>query len=432
MTFPHATTPTQLMLMLALVLTGRSSAQTIFQETFDTGVLSPGWVWQTDAPVLVTPDASGSGFCVGKESLNDMPPPPGEIGSFMFHDLPYAPGASYQVSLYMRVETTSGTLPGAGCYIGWWSSSSLGDDVGVFSQNADWEFLQSGFGVPAAYQPSPTLRFGVALVVANWAVDAMAYFDNIQVDAFGFTLPAPVRLNARAWLDGAFVPAQERMRDDLRTAGLIPTTDPYGNGTTVAPTVLAITGDNAVVDWVRVELRIHPENGGAVASAAGLLQRDGDIVAADGSSPLGFYAAPGNYHVVVKHRNHLGIMSALPITLLSTPTGLDLRLPGTAAYVRGAPFTDAPRKVVGSWVTLWSGNVAPDDRLRYTGAGNDRDPILTAIGGTTPTAIATGYTNADVNLDGVIKYVGSGNDRDPILVNVGGSTPNAVRIEQVP
>ncbi|MBK8948397.1 MAG: hypothetical protein IPM68_05925 [Flavobacteriales bacterium] len=37
-----------------------------------------------------------------------------------------------------------------------------------------------------------------------------------------------MRLNAKAWLDGAFVPAQSLMRDDLRNAGLLPGVDPYG------------------------------------------------------------------------------------------------------------------------------------------------------------------------------------------------------------
>lgn len=50
-------------------------------------------------------------------------------------------------------------------------------------------------------------------------LDATGFFDNIYVFASGFTPPAPVQLNARAWLDGPFVQAQNLMRDDLRSAG---------------------------------------------------------------------------------------------------------------------------------------------------------------------------------------------------------------------
>ncbi|MBK6832596.1 MAG: hypothetical protein IPG92_18515 [Flavobacteriales bacterium] len=61
--------------------------------------------------------------------------------------------------------------------------------------------------------------------------------------------------------------------------------------------------------------------------------------------------------------------------------------------------------------------------LKYTGADNDRDPILQAIGGSVPTNTITGYLMEDVNMDGVVKYVGTANDRDPILQNIGGSVP---------
>ena len=42
------------------------------------------------------------------------------------------------------------------------------------------------------------------------------------------------------------------------------------------------------------------------------------------------------------------------------------------------------------------------------------------------------YDRRDVNMDGVIKYTGANNDRDPILLNVGSTTPNNVRVQQLP
>ncbi|MBK6344297.1 MAG: hypothetical protein IPF41_17440 [Flavobacteriales bacterium] len=228
------------------------------------------------------------------------------------------------------------------------------------------------------------------------------------------------------------------MRDDLRVAGMIPSTEPYSaiyggpGGETVAPSVLAVTGNNAIVDWVRVELRTLP-TGPTVAAAHGLVQRDGDVVSADGFSALRLNTTDGLYHVVVRHRNHLAVMSAsaLSMALFNTWT-IDFRASATNCYTRPAPFTDLPRKAVGTTRTLWSGNVIADDRLKYVGNGNDRDPILSLVGGSTPTATATGYHAADVTMDGVVRYVGNNNDRDPILVNIGGSSPTAVRVEQVP
>ena len=93
--------------------------------------------------------------------------------------------------------------------------------------------------------------------------------------------------------------------------------------------------------------------------------------------------------------------------------------------------TDAAKDVLGTDV-LWAGNTLNDGLLRYVGDGNDRDPILSAIGGSVPTATLPGYRVEDVNLDGVTKYVGEFNDRDPVLQNIGGSVPTNTREEQLP
>ena len=54
------------------------------------------------------------------------------------------------------------------------------------------------------------------------------------------------------------------------------------------------------------------------------------------------------------------------------------------------------------------------------------------MGGTVPTATVSGYLSTDVNMDGTAKYTGTGNDRDPILINVGGTVPTNTRTEQLP
>ena len=82
---------------------------------------------------------------------------------------------------------------------------------------------------------------------------------------------------------------------------------------------------------------------------------------------------------------------------------------------------------------LWPGDADFNGVIRYTGTGNDRDPILQAIGGSIPTnVINTTYDRRDINLDGVIKYTGPSNDRDPILQTIGGVVPTAVKVAQLP
>ncbi len=253
------------------------------------------------------------------------------------------------------------------------------------------------------------------------------------------TLEAPCEVvprtvvSAKVILDGAYRTANALMVDSLRKQNYLPLSQPYSAmGHTVSgplttiPSVLAVTGNNAVVDWVLVELRATASPYAVLEARAGLLQRDGDVVAPDGVSPLGFCQNAGNYRVAVRHRNHLGAMSGANIALGAAATVVDFTSSSFSTFGTNA------RRAVGSVRTLWSGNVVANTELKYVGDGNDRDPILTAIGGSVPTSTASGYLMSDVNLDGQAKYVGSDNDRDPILTNIGGSVPTSILSEQLP
>ncbi|HRH39835.1 MAG TPA: hypothetical protein PK760_15905, partial [Flavobacteriales bacterium] len=258
------------------------------------------------------------------------------------------------------------------------------------------------------------------------------YLDNVSLTQNG------LKLAVRLMLEGPYESATNRMRDDLRAAALIPTTEPYtalgftqasdGGGETLMPSALTTTGDNAIVDWVLVELRDALTPTTIVATRAALLQRDGDVVDINGYSTIALLAPSGDsYHLAVRHRNHLGAMLGVP-TGLSTNllTGVDLTDPLLPTY-----GTDA-RKTIGGAAVLWTGNALRDAQVKYTGSSNDRDPILVTVGSTTPNNTINGYLDTDTNLDGTVKYTGSGNDRDPILIGVGSTTPNNVRVEQLP
>jgi len=86
---------------------------------------------------------------------------------------------------------------------------------------------------------------------------------------------------------------------------------------------------------------------------------------------------------------------------------------------------------------LWGGNARVDDRLRYTGSSNDRDGILIAVGGFTPTNVLSDvYRTEDTNMDGDVKYTGTVNDREMMLINVnwgfGTTSVTRQRLQQVP
>lgn len=118
------------------------------------------------------------------------------------------------------------------------------------------------------------------------------------------------------------------MRDDLRVAGgIYNSTSPYSDGVTISDAIkLDDAGSNSMVDWVWVELRDANDSSIIIAEKTGVLQRDGDIVDTTDNrvTPLSFNVPSDNYYIVIRHRNHLGIMTASPASLSSSLTTLDL------------------------------------------------------------------------------------------------------------
>ena len=258
-------------------------------------------------------------------------------------------------------------------------------------------------------------------------------FTFTSSNSFCASAPNQLRVAAQAFLGGPYLTGQQLMTDSLRRANLLPAQEPYnglgfGNsgGETMNAGVLNVTGNNAIMEWILLELRSGSPAYTVLARRSALLQRDGDIVDMDGTSSVLFAYAPGSYHVVVRHRNHLGVMTAAPITLTVTAVTVNFRSSTTATY-----GTQARRDISGTQV-LWAGDCVRDGDLIYSGSNNDRDAILSRIGGIVPTNTAPGYFLQDVNLDGITKYTGSANDRDYILSGIGGIVPTNTRAEQLP
>ncbi|MEM6316437.1 MAG: collagen-binding domain-containing protein [Bacteroidota bacterium] len=238
-----------------------------------------------------------------------------------------------------------------------------------------------------------------------------------------------VALRTRAFLQGAGLNSgNDKMRDDLRQKGLIPLKEPYtdlegfrhlgtGGREKLDPALLTVTGDNAIVDWVMVELRDKDNPSKVITTQSGLIQRDGDVVTADGDSIMVFENMPmDDYYVSIKHRNHLAMYS-----LYTQPFG-----PAVVPFVDFTnPFTpimgDIPGVSFGGKRAMWSGDINADDKIIFQGPRNDifemfmfvlldqgNEEFLTNF-------ISVGYTQRDFNMDGEVIYQGPGNDRSPLL-----------------
>jgi len=86
--------------------------------------------------------------------------------------------------------------------------------------------------------------------------------------------------------------------------GSIPLASPYSEALRTASSIHA----NAV-DWVLLELRTGTSATTSVGYRSAFVDINGNIIRDDGTIGTGFPAVPNSYYLVVKHRNHLGIMS---------------------------------------------------------------------------------------------------------------------------
>jgi len=238
-----------------------------------------------------------------------------------------------------------------------------------------------------------------------------------------------VALRTKAFLQGAAIRSTDGlMRDDLRKKVLIPEEEPYtdllgflhhgtGGREKLDPALLAINGPNAIVDWVMVELRDANNPSEVITTQSGLIQRDGDVVAADGDSIMVFENVPVNdYYVSIKHRNHLAMYS-----LYAQRFGPAL-VPFVDFTNQFTPVMgDVPGVEIEGKRALWSGDISGDAKIIFQGPQNDIFQMFMHILLTETNAefltnfIAVGYTQRDFNLDGKVIYQGPGNDRSPLL-----------------
>ncbi|MBK8339322.1 MAG: choice-of-anchor J domain-containing protein [Flavobacteriales bacterium] len=350
----------------------------------------------------------------------------GSAGTHLKFHHAYKPyGASYTDGLRVEISTNCGANWTQLYYAAGAALATAPQNGNPFDPTAANQWVLNDIDLSAYDGQAVVIRFVNINDYGN-----RLYLDNITLENNG------LRLAVKLMLEGPYDTNTGRMRDQLRTGNWIPAAEPYtglaftqasdGGGETMQAGVAAVSGDNAIVDWVLVELRNQFTPAMIAATRVALVQRDGDVVAEDGVSPISLLATANSYYVAVRHRNHLGCMTSAPISLSGTTTAIDFSASGTATYGTNA------RKDVNGTMVLWTGNAKPDATLRYAGSNNDRDPILVAIGGSVPTATVPGYRTEDTTMDGLTKYAGGANDRDVILVNIGGSVPTATRAQQLP
>jgi hypothetical protein len=195
----------------------------------------------------------------------------------------------------------------------------------------------------------------------------------------------------------------------LKTNNLIPLTDPYGNSTTVA----SIANPNTV-DWIKVELRSSPTT--VAKSYSFFVDKDGNVLNTGGTAGVKLTGvAKGSYYVAVKHRNHLGAMTASAVNLATGPYAFDFSA-GTGIY-----GTNSLRNMGAKWA-LWAGDTDGDGDVEFTTGNSDITPVSAAVlsnGNTDPTFVGAAiYSQADADLNGTVQFTTGSSDITPVSASV--------------
>lgn len=248
---------------------------------------------------------------------------------------------------------------------------------------------------------------------------------------YDVAVPAACVIDARALLQGPAIGTSGTMNTALNAGSHLPLQQPYGTApwNYAGSESLSLPLPPSMVDWVLLELRATP-TGSAVARRAALLLSNGLITDLNASSAVSFPGVQaGNYYLVLRHRNHLAVMSAAPLAVSSSTPAYDFRTAASQAW-----GTEAMTGLSGGQApfALWAGDANADGRLKYIGNANDPLAVMTRIGGSDITAAANGYNREDITMDGTVRYSGAGNDRAVVLRNIGGVNVGVERLSMVP
>ncbi len=227
------------------------------------------------------------------------------------------------------------------------------------------------------------------------------------------------------FLAGPYNTGAGNMNIGLKTKNLIPLTDPYGLGITVA----SIPAN--VVDWIKVELRDKTTPATILYTKTFFLDNTGNVIHTDGvTANAKFTGVPKDlYYIAVKHRNHLGVRTAATVDLAAASPAFNFKS-NTGVFQNQ---TYLPQATLASGIYgLYKGNVNSDAAVRKTGpaGGNDYSALLAYL--FPNTQLLNVYAGADVNMDGDVKKTGpaAANDYSHLLNTLPGITTQ--RLQQIP
>ncbi|TDH20811.1 hypothetical protein EXU57_20665 [Segetibacter sp. 3557_3] len=248
-----------------------------------------------------------------------------------------------------------------------------------------------------------------------------------------------VTFSGKVLLQGAYNPFTGTMNNTLNALGILKvnaSAQPYNQepfnyrGTELAGSHLFVSNPD-IIDWVLIEIRTASNPLTVVARKAALLKQDGTIISSDSAATKITFEgiAPGSYYVSIRHRNHLGIRSAVLVDFSDGKGFYDFTQSGTACF-QNLNYTATVQK--GNVWLMRGGNANANSNVKFNGPANDQDRIQNVkMGGSISLVLSNQYSLEDINLDGKVKANGPGNDTDFLLNGILNGSTGSVYVEQL-
>lgn len=200
-------------------------------------------------------------------------------------------------------------------------------------------------------------------------------------------------VNLRAILQGPYIDRMVspigKMSTALQITASLPSADPYGTG------VYTENLPENTVDWLLLEFRTAPAAPATFRQAV-LLRNDGTITDVNGALPA-FEEADlpsGAYYIIVRHRNHLAVMSAAPVLLSASAPLYDFTTGNEKVYLQfGAEYGGLIQVDTSVWA-IPAGDVDSNGVITITDTYRAKDSLG-----------ILGYVITDVSLDEVTNAV---------------------------
>jgi hypothetical protein len=340
------------------------------------------------------------------DNPND-PPQPGD--PVLVTDGDWAADVLAKTNNYLSLADTADgsrgfTLPSGVCYIRFKvkipALSSLEDEI-------DQDGQSTGDKEPLIISHSFFSGMDDPCMIAS-----MNEIDGIKIVPYGFN----TRTALTVFLEGPIAKTISSLGTDsaymtnyLQTGGgfvltpKLPLQNPYNPvGTYYSKINTTATPVGKVVDWIWVEIWDNTKLALMTAptvleSQALLLHSDGTIVDTTGNAPK-FTTQTNSVRIVVKHRNHLVIMSDSIFLFDGTPIEYDFSAAQTKAY---NIFGLNPMALKTGKYCMWAGDFNDDAAVNY----QDELIFRADIG------IMGIYVKPDINMDGIVDY------QDELLFN---------------